>query len=655
MEHLELDIFQQESSLISKLKEQVSLLKTALRDKEHENANLRAQLISCQENFEAQGLAIGSKDKMVEELRSLTEKLLALNSNLQVNFEKGEADKLDLAEKFEEANELSARQFQAFSIQVSELKETCANLIKDKEVSSARLEENLHAKQQENEFMKKEVEEITKRFTLAQSELEQRLRIELENHSAVIAAKNEALARCQQSIESCKQEAFVKDLKIAELETLLKNTTSIDSVIKNKEAAIEKLRADFELQLASIKSQMNADAAKHESFKSELKHKYKKKLMTLNEQHEEQLITLTADYKQECIALRTDNKQLFEENTALKSDLNSYKDKTGRLINDKDEVIFVTQKSAKQERRKLEERISELENHIHILAAEKADFLSDFDNFQHQINQLTSVKFQLLKENKLLINKLVNLTEYPSLRPVNKLSRSLSPQHLVRDNDGDIIAKKNSRLDKANAKFDGNRFKTDRSEVIDDHKTNIKSNIKNPNADDDLSIRQSFLKNFSLTPKFLDKRVNNVQNESRAKKESLYKTENLNRVAKATTSPHQETESLSALEMIKDLRKRNSIFESELRRKEEEINELETTIASMQSQMKEIGLLSTQRMDEVKSLSDQNQSLLTKIERLNAQVRSSTAECQNLQSQLSDKERDISAMSNRIAFLEQVN
>lgn len=655
MENLELDIFQQESSLISKLKEQVSLLKGGLRDKEHENSTLRSHLLACQEQMEMQAITASNKDKVVEELRSLTERLLALNSNLQASFEKGEAEKLELAERLEEMSELSAKQLHAFTTQVNELKETCVRLMREGEISSARFTEEINIKHHENESLKKEIDSVTRRFSLTQSELEQRLRIESDNHTTLITAKNDEIGQFQKSIEMLKQELIARDLQIIELNTLLKNSTNIDSVIKDKETAIEKLKANFETQIASMKSQMEIDATKYDSFKSDLRHKYKKKLMTLSEQHDEQLITMTTDYKQECVALRADNKQLFEENTALKAEFSAYKDTTDRLINDKDEIIFVTQKSAKQEKRKLEEKIKELENQNHILAAEKADLLTDFDSFQNQINQLTSTKFQLLKENKLLINKLVNLTEYPSLRPANKLSRSLSPNHMNYEDDlNESNTRNQPRHIKNDTRFKGDKLRTERSVIVDEIKPKVKSSIKNQDADDELSVKQSFLNNFSLTPKFLNKQVQNVRNESQSKKDSLFKTENQNRFNRMTETPLQGKESLSAMEVIKDLRRRNGELESDLREREDEIKELESTISSMQSQMKEIGLLSAQRMDEIKLLSDQNQAFLSKIEKLNAQVRSSTVESQNLRSQLSDKERETAIMTDCIASLEQV-
>ena len=164
MENLELDIFQQESSLISKLKEQVSLLKGGLRDKEHENSALRTQLQAAHEQIEHQMIASSNKDKVVEELRSLTERLLALNSHLQASYEKGEAEKLNLAERLEELSESSTRQIHAFTTQVSELKSTCAQLIREGEISAVRFAEEMNTKQQVSESLQMELATITKRF-----------------------------------------------------------------------------------------------------------------------------------------------------------------------------------------------------------------------------------------------------------------------------------------------------------------------------------------------------------------------------------------------------------------------------------------------------------------------------------------------------------
>jgi hypothetical protein len=670
METLEQDIYQQETGLIVKLKEQTTILKTTLRDKENELLVLKSQYSGLQEQIFCQSSLIDQKEKDAVGLKGLTNQLLSLNSNIQTSLEKSESEKLDIARQLEYLAQDSANQASAFVSQIQELKQTCSELIRQGEQAAMKFASEMNSKQSENSNLQRSVDDLRNAYSLLQKELDQKQRISQNAQENLIIQKESDHKSFYKLVEEMKESIRTKDLHIQELTTLLKVAPKTEEQLAEKDKEIDRIRNDLENRIQELKFTQQAEIAKFDKFKQELKEKYKRKLILMNENHDEQLISLTSDYKKECIAIRAENKELFEENTSLKVENANLKDQSTRLTNNKDEIIFVTQKSAKQDKRRLDDKIVELENTISIMAAEKADLLTDFDNFQSQVNSLKTIKFQLLKENKLLINKLINFTEYPSLRPDQRI-RSMSPRHLLSyAKNPEELDPKSSLIKYKNKAYVDVNSQNHSSEYENTHKTQVMN--KNPSKyDEDLSIKQTFLNNFSLTPKFVDQGHKNDSFLPPRKQNPLAN------ILKSNIKSHKVTfdkskprnsekyemnlefenfgkNQVSALEMIKDFRQKCQTLENILQAKEEENQGLMESISAMKSQMKEVCLLSSERMDEIQLLSDQNHTLSLKTDKLGAELRSHLIESQNMQAQLIEKEKFIGEVNDKCQNLQEV-
>ena len=371
------------------------------------------------------------------------------------------------------------------------------------------------------------------------------------------------------------KEISVLRIQIENLKIKVETNKINENTSRKNEENWSQTQKKLEEEISKEKRENQILSEKFRNEKKALKEKLNQKMRELNEELENKTVEMLVDYKKECNSLKQENKQLFEENSELKCELNYIQTSVDSSKRSSFENGIMLEKLLKTERKKHADEKSELENQMSIWLAEKAELMNDLDTFQKNVDQLKEKNLLLLRENKLLLTKIVNCSEYPALR----------------------------KSDHKSINWNESGFRK-REQFEDLRNSGLK--LRESRSQGNLSLEASgfFEKNISLTPSFLE--------EKKAKPVKISEGKNTREIHKKFQGKEVKTSQKveffekqpAAVSLIRELKMKNKMIfdESELLR--DQLSDFKETIKDMSSKMQEMA-------DKVSRLSDENISIET--------------------------------------------
>lgn len=563
MDLIDDEIISKELDLISKLKQQNSILKNELEERKRMIQTIQESKNTLENNFSLLKSKNFELESKMSEMQNSMAKSTALNVKIQKKLENGENEKLELLHNFESFSEKWQKQVQTLSSKIQFLENDNNKIVLESIYESEKLKKDLDLKDIKIESLIQEQKEL---FLSNQEKISEMKCL----YSKDVELLKNTISNNSNEFQQLKKQDEIKTQKIdqllIEIEGLnhrlkadFKNETGFNTKL---EIATEKIK-NLEKVICDEKKQREELKTAQIEEKSKLKNKFKERLRKINEEFEDKTLETILDYKNECNSLKTENKSLTLEINELKCQLNLLKSTVGVSKKHAIENNAVLDKVFKMERKKDQEIMGELENKILILEAEKSEIVGDLDKIQARFDKIQQENFLFAKENKLLLTKIVNFTDYPALK---------NSFH------SDFAKNEEEKISKLK--------KNDHKSV--QKKTKWESRSENNSDEDFLHESKFFDKNISLTPSIF--RENKLKTSNfKQKRPNVQKIEDLKCIPTINyQNPQDFSDQPSALKFIKSLKRINDELNTQLSQKNTELIEIQSLIKDMTLKMQEM-------------------------------------------------------------------
>ena len=387
-----------EENMIEKLKDIIDKANVRLKEKENQLNQITQELAEVKVNNSGLQSKIEKKEDKLKSKKEKNKKLATENKELR---EKEEQLKSKIV-KIEEDLRLKEEHWE----------KRYHGIVKEMEEESERFRSQIKKGEQTKETIFKEQDELKngykKQLLVFDEFKDKRLKEESE-----LKAKIEELNRIIYMNEA-KESSFGKMLddskeKLNDMEKrLMEKERELDDKDKTIREANE-MKEKSEKRLEKVYKQA-------ELGKKNLKRQFKEKLKQLEKIHNEKLISAIACYKKETIIVDKEQSGLLKKYRELEYKYNelerntTYEKKQLNEQNKERDRIIIKQKQ------EFDYSKREYQKYTEALEGEKTSILQDLTRLNESIEKYYNDNKTLVKENKILVSKLLNLKEFNSLR-----------------------------------------------------------------------------------------------------------------------------------------------------------------------------------------------------------------------------------------------
>lgn len=231
-------------------------------------------------------------------------------------------------------------------------------------------------------------------------------------------------------IEKLKVDINAISLKEAENQKL---THELESVIKNLEAE----RVVLNLKIQDVSKLLDHEKAANQDLTEQYKqlaneirrkkkvmaHKYSEKLAEMNKQREYLILTAVSDYKKESQIIE---KEFNEANKKLKASdklIEELKETSNRTIKALESKVLEKEQALQHAVKLMEKSKRDLGVYIEGLEGEKSAYLADITSLNEEVEKYYRDNKTLVRENRILLNKLLSLREFNGLKRIDNNAR----------------------------------------------------------------------------------------------------------------------------------------------------------------------------------------------------------------------------------------
>ena len=477
LKQIEDNLLLKQKAYILSLQDDVRVMEMETNNKLNEIEKLNSRIADLMKEINERDAKAGQLNEILkksnEEVKVLNEKISELNSRCKILEEDNGSKEKHWSEKYNSLLTELDDERKKHRRKITEMEEEKAVVI-----------------QERNEIRESYNKQLTTIDELQRSSEDKckALKIDIDQLNTELEKK---------SIKEKQQQEHISELTIS-LKTLendkseLKNDVlELNKVLTKEKAENSKLIEQYKLLGASLKKK-----------KREIVQTYRDRLMEIEKSRNDIIITAVASYKKEKQILEKEHLEMSKKYKTLEKSYEEYKDNVERTIKSLEAKASDKEQTLHQVSKQMEKTKRDLEVYIEGLEGEKSAYLVDITSLNEAVEKYYRDNKTLIRENRLLVNKLLSLREfeglkrackqnqleglecnYESVRYVNKKPKSMSPGMKGYERNGHQINKskifgksKSKRLPKNNRKEnDTERFFETESEFESRNYDQIKS------------------------------------------------------------------------------------------------------------------------------------------------------------------------------------